>query len=182
MLRNNLKELGIFGLVVVFLFGGLYAIYRHSKKTDQDISSISLGANVEEKIILNSKNHTITIAHRTGTKSTDPVTVRTTYYGPHPAAILLFKGDGIKVEERTWGTEADPFLGFSYGDQARAVVGAYFLYYHRWELGGAALANISTPFSVRLAVLGSFNVWDNTSLFVGIDHKGGPVGGITIKF
>jgi len=164
---------------------GWRSLHKVNRHTDEQISSQTSPPTDNAKIIVDEQRHTITtvVANpgRPGSKGNSQPVGRTIYLPPH-ASVEVGKDGSIKVNARTWGTEVSPWLGFAYSDRARLTLGLDLLYWHRWEVGPFIGFAISGPFSVRAGARVSFNVWSNTSLYVGVDNRGTPTGGISFKF
>jgi hypothetical protein len=171
----TLKRGLIYGLILSCL-GALWFLRRHDANKDQTITSQTLAPHEQEKIVLDPVRHTVTTVTRTGP-------VKQTFLPPHPVSVSIDDKGVVTVTSRAYGTELSPFVGLAYSDTARLALGVDLLYWHRWEVGPALLLRVSGgPSTVRVAVKVSYNVWSNTSLFVGVDNRGTPTGGISWKF
>jgi hypothetical protein len=167
---------GIYGLVAISIVGaGLWFLRGCNRKEDTKIAAPVLAPTDNAKVVIDPKHHRITTITRTGP-------VKETYLPPHVTSVTIDKSGKVTVHARAWGTEASPFIGFGYSDRTRLVVGVGLLYWHNWEGNLAVAPTISGPFSIRLAALVSYNVYSNTSLYVGVDHTKSPIGGVAFKF
>jgi hypothetical protein len=171
----TIKRGVIYGAIIVALSIVLWFMHRRDRSVDQRINTPVLMPGDSEKLILDPAHHSIIDVTRTGP-------VRRTYLPPHPVSVTIGKDGKVTVTSRAWGTEASPFIGFGYSDKARLALGVDLLYWHRWELGPFLGVTMSGPLSVRVGVKVSFNVWNNTSLYVGVDNTKTPTGGISFKF
>ena len=182
---TNTRKVIYASILTGLLVYGWRARHKADRRADEQISSQSLPLQDSGKVIVDEQRHTITtvVAHsgRPGSNASSQPIRRTVYLPPH-AAVEIKKDGSIKVDARTWGTEVSPWLGFAYSDRARVALGLDLLYWHRWELGPFVGFTISGPFSARIGAKVSFNVWSNTSLYVGIDNRGTSTGGICFKF
>lgn len=148
--------------------------HKHDSKVDKATASQVLPPNAVEKLIVNSRSHTIKVVTSKGTE--------TKYTGDSPASIVVNKNGSAEVTTRSFGTETEPFIGLSYGDKMRLVFGASLFYYHNWDLNVALTPSVSGDFTIRGLASVSYNVYDNTSLFVGLDSSRSPVGGLMLRF
>lgn len=162
----------IYGLIIVGIL--VACLRRCDRAVDHQISSPVLGPGETAKLILDPNNHSVTTVQRSGTTRT--------YLPPHVTSVTVDAKGNIKFNARTRGTELTPFIGFAYSDKARLMLGVNLLYYKAWEGGIGIAPTMSGPFSVRLALLASYNVYSNTSLFVGMTHQKEPIGGIAFRF
>ena len=161
---------GLCSMVSVWLY-----MRGHDKRVDVNTSSTTLGPNVAEKLIINPANHTLVMVPSSGH-------TQTVFLPDRPSSIEVGKDGKVKVSVRAFGTEVVPFIGFAYSDQARLALGVSGLYWHKWEVGISAYPSVSGKFSFRLGPVCSYNIYDNTSLFLGITTTLSPIGGISLKF
>ena len=170
---NTKRYLIVFGLLVMGA-GWLY-MRGCDKRVDTNTSSTTLSPNVAEKLIVNPANHTLTIVKSSGGS-------QTIFLPDRPSSIEVGKDNKVQVTVRAYGTEAAPFIGFAYSDQARLALGVSGLYYKRLDLGAALFPSVSGRFSVRAGVMVSYNLYSNSSLFLGVTNTLNPIGGLSLKF
>lgn len=166
----------IYGLIIVCI--SFAVLRRCNRDVDNRISSPVLKSDEQAKVILDPRKRTATTVQRTHTGTV----TKQTYLPPHTTAITVDAKGNVKFNSRVGGTEYAPFIGFAYSDKARLLVGVNLLYYRAWEGGLAVAPTMSGAFSIRLALVASYNVYSNTSLFVGVTHQKEPIGGIAWRF
>ncbi len=165
----------VYALILLVVGTAYWLLRRHDARVDKAISSTTLAPTDQAKIIVDEKHHVITTIVRGGP-------VKRTFLPPHVTSVTFGKDGKVTVSARSFGTEASPFIGFTYSDNARLAVGLDLLYWHRWEVGPFIATSVSGRLSVRAGLKVSYNVYSNTSLFVGIDNQKTPTGGISFKF
>jgi hypothetical protein len=135
-------------------------------------SHVLLPKNDKEQIHINSNRHTITIV-------TPGKTV--TEFAKNPV-ITEDKNGKITVTRNVVGFEISPFVGASFGDRLRLAVGSDMFYLYRFDVGVSGLIANGGTNVFRLGVTCSYNLYDNTSIFVGLDSAKSPIGGIKLRF
>jgi hypothetical protein len=170
----KLKEIFAILAAILILILGWKELYRHDKVKTASIVSTVLPSDDEAKVIVNPAKHTVTVVTSGGS--------RTSYLPPHATAFEVSKAGAVKIDEQAYGTEISPFIGFAFSDTGRLALGVNLLFVHRWELGLSVFPTVSGSFSARVGPVVSYNVWSNTSLFVGVTDKLSPVGGLSVKF
>lgn len=161
------------GLVIL---GTVYAWDKLREKDKLAVDAICapvLQPNEKAKVIIDTKHKTIETVTDKGTK--------TTYLGDH-SSVTLDKQGNLTVVSRTWGTEVAPFIGLSYGDKMRLAAGAGLLYFHKWDLNVGLAAAVSGGGGIKAFAAVSYNVYNNSHLFVGVDNKLNPIGGFAVRF
>ena len=126
----------------------------------------------KEEILINNTKHTITLV--TPGKSV-------TEFAKNPT-IIEDKNGTLTVARHTFGFEIQPALGISYGDKLRVIVGSDVFYLYRFDVGVSLLIANGGVNVLRAGITCSYNLYDNTSLFVGLDNTGRPIGGLKLKF
>lgn len=162
----------IYGLIIAGIL--IAARWGCDRSIDHGISTPVLGPNDTAKIILDPRGHTVTTVQRSGTTRT--------YLPPRTTSVTVDAKGNVKFNARTYGTELSPFIGFAYSDKARLILGVGLLYYRNWEGALALTPSVSGTFSLRLALTVNYTVYNNTSLFIGVDHTRTPLCGIALKF
>jgi hypothetical protein len=158
------------GYIYAGLIGTLLALLWvlrgcQDRKIDAGITTPTLQADEQAKIIFNQNNHTVTRLDSTGTHRT--------FLNPHGPVAIVEKKDGRTVLiQRTWGTEHSPFVGVALGSdiRGRAALGLDLFYVQRWELGGGLLLNTDIR-DTRLFAHVSYNAYDNVYVSLGVDNK-----------
>jgi hypothetical protein len=135
-------------------------------------SHVLLPKNDKEQIHINSSRHTITIV--TPGKST-------TEFAKNPTIEVRNNGQ-IVVARHITGFEVSPTLGASYGDKLRVALGSDLFYLYRFDVGVSGLIANGGTNVFRLGVTCSYNLYDSTSIFVGLDSAKSPIGGIKLRF
>lgn len=180
-MKEVLRYLGI-GFLVGFIVVLIHSC--HDKYIDNNINSPLLQPNEKEKIIVEPERHKIKIITHVS-KSDD---VKEAYFNDRGhTSVVINKDNSVTVNSRSWGTEFNPFIGLSYGDVFRLPVGFNFFYYRRFDLGFSVAPSLlfNKDFSVRGQVLLGYGLsgqFSNTHLFLGIDTKLEPVGGLYLRF
>ncbi len=153
---------------------GWYLMQRQDTVTDQVILKPVLLEGQTAKVILNPKKHRATIVTTEGVKEI--------FIGNHPSSVIVNDDGTVKVQTRKFGTELEPFVGLGYDSKLRLFAGAGVFYWHRFDLNVAlALSPTSKP-DLRFQALLSWNVYSNTHLFVGLDHRSTPSVGFLVRF
>jgi hypothetical protein len=170
----NIKRIDILVAIGLVLVPVWFIWRHHNKKQDATNSVAQLKPQEKEALIIDPIHHSIITVTAKGTQKT--------FLPDRPSRISIDKNGAVIVTARTYGTELEPFIGFAFSDTGRLALGGSLLYYHSWDLGLALFPTVSGPFSVRVGPVVSYNLYDNTSLFLGITDKGGPVGGLSLRF
>jgi hypothetical protein len=170
----TIKRGAIYAGIIAALSVLWWGLHKRDGKMDQQISRPILMPSEAAKIILDPTHHTVVTVTRTGP-------VKQTYLPPHVVSVTVGQDGKVTVTSRAWGTEISPFIGLGFSDKARIVLGLDLIYWHRWEAGPYVGLGFG-PVSCRVGVRVAYNVWNNTSLFLGVDNKGAPNGGLSVKF
>lgn len=146
--------------------------FQHDARIDANTVAETLAPDAKAKYVINEKTHElIEIEHGEG--PTDKEIVRRRFLDRH-ASVEVLQDGSVRITSRSWGTEFAPFVGVAIDSEAhgRGAVGANLFYVKRWELGGGLTFAFRSPLDIRAFVHGSYNVWSNTSISLGIDnHK-----------
>lgn len=184
---GKLKEFLIFGMVVIFLIGGWYSCEKRTQAVNKQISGETLPEKDNAKLIINESRHTIESLVRvssrptSGSNNESSIQRNVSYLSPH-ASIEVEKNGKVVVINPKSGTKVSPWIGFSYSDTARMALGVDLLYLHNWNAGLSLFPTVSGSFSLRAGPTISWNVWSNTSLFVGVTNQLRPIGGLSLRF
>lgn len=156
------------GLVIaVFLYA---LLHRHDSKVDQSIDAPVLATDDKLKYVIDQKRHTLTAV----TLQNGATKVSRTFLNPHgPVAITEKKDGAVSLEQRTYGTIHEPFIGASFGSdfKFRAAIGVDLFYVQRFELGGGLLLTPTDLRDVRGFAHVAYNVYGDCLLSVGVDNK-----------
>ena len=172
-LKMDVRKVVHVVIVCGLIVGGWFGLRGCNKKVDKGVINMVLGPQDTHKLIIDPKKHTLTDVSHKG------ITVQ--YLPNTPTGIVVKKTGEIVVLGRKGGTEFSPSLGFAYSDTARLFLGAGLLSWQKWELNLGLAPTVSGRFSLTAIASISYNIYSNTSLFVGIDTRHSPVGGITFK-
>lgn len=162
------------GLIVLFLGGLIYKCSR-DYKIDTDIVSPVLSSSETKKIIVQPSQHRIDIVTRTGTESV-------ALPGNRPTSITEDIHGNLTVQTRTWGTEFSPFGGIGISDKVRGIVGVGIFYFHRWDINIGLSSQLQTPLLVRGLLAGSYCVYSNTYLLLGLETDKRVITGLVWRF
>ena len=106
-----------------------------------------------------------------------------TFYLPDNKSTVTVDDKGkATVQERVLGFQHEPGIGYSYSDKGRLVLMLDLLYWHNINLGVGLGMAIDGNTDVRASVHGSYNVYNNTFLFIGVDHTQKVMGGLYLRF
>ena len=169
----TIKQYLILGVIIVLGLFGFSCARKHAKKVDSVISNPILAANQKEKIILNPQNHTITVVTKNGTKVSNLPT--------HTVSVVENNNGTLSIQDRVWGYEFSPWLGFALADKPRYVLGLDLLYFHKLDLGFGIAPDFKSTSVVGVASLG-YNIYSNTSIWAGVTSTMAPCAGVKIKF
>lgn len=149
--------------------------------------SQTLGANVNEKVIYDPKNKVLTRIYRRDSgrngsisSSDEPIVKRET--GVREAVIEVDKDGKTIVFTRTKGFLFEPGLIVAIGDAPRLGVNFQFAYWRYWGANVGLTGRLKGSTDPRIHVGVTYNVYSNTNLFVGLDHKKQMMAGITVQF
>lgn len=175
-------------IAVLFVLGYL-GRRQHDTRVDAQVSSHTLPEADKAKYIIDEAHHELVEVTEGESDTSDSgsgqisaprrtVRERTIYLPPH-ASIEIRKDGTVAVTARAWGTEIRPFVGMAVDTDRRAAaqVGLDLLYWHRWEAGIAGSFALYGGRDVRIVGSVGYNIWSNTSIYVGVDnHKAVSVG------
>lgn len=173
--------------IAVLLVLGYFWRRKLDAKADSQVVSHALPKEDKAKYIVDENRHELIEIEHTPAPSgaeTQGSVVRTTYLPPR-ASIEIRKDGTVVVTARQFGTECVPFIGAVVDSEihGRAIVGVNLLYWHRWELGvGPSMGVLGLRPDLRVFGAVAYNVWSNTSVFVGIDNHKAAYVGAAIKF
>lgn len=170
-MKNRILFISLSGL---FLGLGWFYLRRNDKRQKDKIASPVLLPGVKEKLVIDPVTHTLRAVTQSGS--------HTIYLSNRPSSVELTDKGELKITDKQFGTELTPTIGFAYGDLARIALGLNLFYWHRWDLGLSLYPSVSGSFSLKAGPTISYNVYDNTSLFVGIVSGLSPMGGLSLKF
>lgn len=182
-LLKSMRTKGVIyvAIIAVLLILGYLWRRKHDAKVDAQVVSVSLLKEDKAKYVIDETRHQlIEITH---TNADGAVQQRTVYLPPH-ASIEVRKDGTFAVTARQWGSEVSPFLGVGVDSEehGRAVIGVNLFYIQRWELGAGLAIRVRSPLDARVFISGSYNIWSNTSLFVGVDNHKAVAIGVALKF
>ncbi len=169
----------VFGVILVLL-ATLAIIHRRNAMVDKSILSTTLKPTERAKVIFNRTKGTVQVVDRTGLPgmASQPI-----YVGRHDTSVSINVDGTLNLSTRSYGTEIAPFIGAAVtpAEGMRVALGLSVLYYKRTELGvGVLLGNKNKDAGTFLNL--SYNVYDNTSLFIGVDNHKQPLVGFSVAF
>jgi hypothetical protein len=152
-------------LIGLVLLGVYWFLHRWDTKKDNEIATPTLKADEKQKYVIDQKRHTVTYVDGTGSKKT--------FINSHGPVSVIEKKDGKTVLiQRTWGTEHEPYGGFTFGSdiRLRAALGLSLFYVQRWELGGGLLMS-NDIHDTRVYLGCTYNVYNNILVGLTIDSR-----------
>ncbi len=180
----KLKGWAYVAIISVLSFLWYVKRVQHDAQTDAQIVSRNLPPNVEKKIIVDTKAHQIVIVEKGKGRHGEPIVKRRIDYLPPQAAIEIGKDGSVTVVSRTWGTERWPFVGFAIDTEGsgRANVGLNLFYWRRIDIGAGVSLGMVGARDARAFLSCGYNLYSNTSLYVGVDNHKAVSVGIALKF
>ncbi len=168
----------IYGSLILLALSVLYfGLHKRDAGIDKQIGSTVLPSSDKAEVIIDAPHHRITTVKRDGGK----VTTERKYLSS-AAKIEVTNSGELHITQRAWGTELVPEIGLSYSDKLRLVGGVGVFYVQRFELLPMFALGLSGKVDGRLGIAVSYNVYNNTHLFVGMQANGGITGGLTLTF
>jgi len=178
-IKSKLKLYAILGLIAALGVFGFKACRKIQKTQDTAAVSTILKPNEERKVIIDPIKHKITTVTRNPDGSTK---TRETYLPDRPTQIIENKDGTIKIIVRKFGTEVRPYIGVGFGDVTRIQIGTDVFYYKKLDLGLGLGFNPTKLKDIRPNLNLSYNVYSNTSLFIGVDSHRDILGGLKVRF
>lgn len=166
----TIKRGAIYAVVICAGLAILWVQRRaHDSRTIAAIRSTALPPEDQVKVIVDPKHHTLTTVTRGAGGKTE---TRATFLPGSGASVELRKNGSVLVTAPKWGTEINPFMGFSLGSDlvGRAALGLNLFYVQRWELGGGLLLS-SDIHDTRVFAHVSYNAYGNIFIAGGIDNR-----------
>ena len=167
-----------FKIILASLLGVVLLMLFKTHGCSHKIPKVALSSKDREEISYNSKSHQLTITTAKGT---------TQEYSRNPD-IHIQKNGNVVVQRHVWGLEHDFVAGFGYSDTGRVVVGCNLFYFYKLDLVPmlAFVPNSNGRSFIKPYIATSYNVYSNTSLFVGTNPFNIQgldfIGGITFKW
>ena len=158
------------GAVAIVLAGiGIFFQFRScDKKTDSGTSAIVLTKDESEAVIVDPRQHKITLVTKEHTK---------TFTLPdRPSRVSVLKEDGIKIVSPQYGTEFNPFLGVAYTLHGGVILGGLDLFYwKRLDVGMGLSVNPRFIQDTGVFLGFSYVTYSNTSVGLGLDNHVTPM-------
>ncbi len=177
---------GYFYVAIIAVLFVLWYIQRvqHDAQTDAQIVSRNLPPNVEKKIIVDTKAHQIVIVEKGKGRHGEPIVEQRIDYLPPQAAVEIDKAGNVTVVARAYGTEHWPFVGFVFDTEGsgRANVGLNLFYWRRIDIGAGLSFGMVGARDARAFLSCGYNIYSNTSFYVGVDNHKAVSVGIALKF
>lgn len=144
------------------------------KRKDQITAGLTLGPNEKEKVIVDPFRKHLTVVTPTYTKVLD--------LPDRPSSITVMKDNSVKVTAPQYGTELMPFLAVSYDLIGGKIDGGFDLFYwKKLDFGGGIAVNPVRVQDTTLFLGFSLFVWDNSSIFFGVNNKISPMFGVKVR-
>ena len=182
MTKRNV--IGIVALLVAGVIGNEY--YKRKQLEEQIITAPVLKENEKEKIIIDTNRRTVTTINKGDPKGKNPQVVKVRE-GVRKVVVIRDDRDNLTVRAINKGFTFEPGLALYYSDKARLGLDIQVAYYKRWGvLLGAGVNMGDEPRTVRGHVAVShalpLNFLDNTTAFIGVDHRKDLTVGLRIRF
>lgn len=165
-------------IVVLVAMLGLFLAYDwYSVQISGDTFKEELKPNEKEKVIIDHKKKKVTKIIR----KNDGKVETTTSEGVRKVEVTVSDNNTITIKERTRGLLWEPGIGLFYSkDTLNLGLDLQFLY---WRKYGASIGvGISNDSKLSTYISCNYNIYSNTSLFVGINDVINPVFGLKVSF
>lgn len=182
-------RLVLYVLVAIALF---HYCARKQAERDEVRYGTTLQEDDEEKIIFDQTRRTLLRVRRkvsdshnglgasaTGSAEGVPLTV-SKEVGVRKAAITIKKSGEVVVVAQTKGFVFEPGIAIAQGEDLMLGVDVQWAYWKRWGSSGGIM--VDRKGKPRLFVSANYNVWQNTSFFVALDHRKDLAVGVRLSF
>lgn len=189
-----MKKKLIIGAALLAIVVAVRMWIDHRNRRDAVEFAPVLKENEREKIIVNTRSGMIRrVARRTptlggngpsGTPGRNPGEETVTdISGVRKVAVTIDKDGSVKVYAPTKGVIFEPGLAAFYSDENfRLGFDVQFFYWRRFGLNAGAGSTLEKPYSVKAFVAGSYNIYSNTSVIVGITQTKEIATGVRVRF
>jgi hypothetical protein len=167
-------------IIAVLLVFWYVRRWKSDARIDAQLGTVALPKEDKAQYIIDVPSHELVEVTR---GPDDKEVVKRRFLAPR-TKVEIRKDGAVVITARGWGTEVAPFIGAGVdsGGKFRGAVGVNVFYVRRAELGlGLVYGPRESP-SVRAFADLSINVYSNTSVFVGLDHKRTAFAGASVKF
>lgn len=177
LLKQDLAKYTVLAGLLGLLLLGLYLFVRAhlgSKLTNELTSArVALPQADSEQLLINPRDHTITIKQAGKTRTVSLPDKQTT--------IDVLKDGQVVVTAPQYGLEFRPFVGLGYSDDARFALGVDGFYWKKLDLGGGLQMNFHLA-QPRAFLSLSYTLIDNLRVSATIDHKKQPGIFVSLRF
>lgn len=188
---KNKLAIGALVLLIVAFIG--QCIHKRQNRDAIEFAPV-LKENEREKIVIDSRAGTVKRVVRRDQKNSADANggskgqesseqIVTDISGVRKVAVTIDKDGNVSVYAPTSGVIFEPGLAAFYSDDKfRLGLDAQVFYWRKWGVNIGAGSTLEKPYTLKAYIAGSYNVWSNTSLFVGITHTKEAGFGLRIRF